>query len=148
MANIFGVEQQLQGSFRADKVSVQFAGYDAKGLLLQNIQFNYTQQVTTLYEIGSAAVYFVGGRASGNAGVSRIVGPSQATTALLQRYGDICNKSNLTFKASGGCQGSTFQGSTYTLSGVVLTTIAQTVAAQDIVIHEQLQFIYVNLNVQ
>ncbi len=68
------------GSFAADQGTLTFPaliggkGSDA-GFLIQNMQANYTQNVTRLYEIGSPNVYYVGGRTQGSASIQRVVGP-------------------------------------------------------------------------
>ena len=153
--NVFGFAQNLAGSFRADKLSADFGG-KITGLLVQNVQFSYTQQVTMLYEIGSSQngetnTYYVGGRAQGSASIARVVGPAVAGASLIAEYGDICNAKNhdIHFKASGGLCGSDIVQETveYTLHGCTLTAIAVSIAAQDIVINEQLQMMFANLSV-
>ena len=151
--NVFNFNQKINGAFRADKLEVKFGGKSVNGMLFQNIQFSFTQQITTLYEIGGEGnVYFVGGRAQGTASVARIIGPGQPLKTFISSYGDICDPKELEFEANGNsCGGKGGKGGgtvSYRLTGVVLTTVAVSVAAQDIVIHEQLQFLYVNLEVK
>lgn len=147
MPSVFAANQVLGGSIRADKVAVMFDGAPATGMLLQNIQFNYTQQVTMLYEIGgvagSANVYYVGGRAMGTMSVARILGPARAQLNLITEFGDICTPKDMSFNATAGCAGNT--GVNYKIHSAVLTTVGVSVAAQDVVIHEQLQFMFINL---
>ena len=144
MANVFaGGGQVHNGGFRADQLKLTFGGTDVAGFLVQNAQFQYAQQVTMLYEIGSANVYYVGGRAQGSASLARTVGPAALAGRFIQQFNDLCNPQDITFNATAGCkQGG---GSNYTLEDAVLTTIAVSVTAQDTVISEQLQFIFINL---
>jgi len=143
MPSVFAAPQTHAGGFRADKLTLSIAGRDAKGLVIQNVQFSFQQQITMLYEIGSNNVYYVGGRAQGQATIARILGPAKAQCQLLTQYGDLCEPKNLRFKASSGCESG--DGCQYTIHKAVLTTIALSVNANDIVINEQLQFMFIDL---
>lgn len=148
MASVFAGGQTHKGSFRADQLQLLFDGDNVRGWLVQNIQFSYTQQVTLLYEVGSEFVYYVGGRAQGTASLARVIGPSSNTADLINKYNDICQPQPITMSASAGCPGAdgvSRGGMEYTLEDAVLVSIAVTVTAQDVVITEQLQFIFVDL---
>jgi hypothetical protein len=142
MASVFAGGQTHNGGFRADQLTLTFGGTDVAGFLVQNVQFTYTQQVTLLYEIGSAFVYYVGGRAQGQATLSRVVGPSQLAGTFISQFNDLCEPADIDFDASAGCDSG---GPHYTLEDAVLTTISLSVTAQDVVINEQLQFMFINL---
>lgn len=149
MAAVFAGNQVHNGGFRADQLKVQFGGQDVAGFLVQNIQFNYTQQVSMLYEIGSANVYYVGGRAQGQATLSRVIGPAPFSALFLCLYNDVCCPQDIGFDASAGCPQNNFASKppVYTLQDAVLTSIGVSVTSQDVVINEQLQFMYTNLDV-
>jgi len=142
MPSVFAGGQTYNGGFRADQLTVTFAGTDVAGFLVQNIQFSYTQQITMLYEIGSENVYYVGGRAQGTATLGRVIGPAPLGAQFIQNFNDLCEPQDITFDATQGCVGG---GTNYTLEDAVLTTISVSTTAQDIVINEQLQFIFVDL---
>ena len=142
MASVFAGSQALKGGFRADQLKLKFAGIDVEGYLVQNVQFSYTQQVTMLYEIGSNFVYYVGGRTQGTATLSRVLGPAPLASAFIERFNDICKPSNIKLKANAGCEGPGIQ---YTLKKAVLTTLSVSVTAQEVVINEQMQFIFVDM---
>lgn len=144
MPSVFAGGQTHNGGFRADQLSLSFAGEDVAGFLVQNIQFSYTQQLTLLYEIGSEFVYYVGGRAQGTATIARIIGPAPAAAAFLAKFNDLCAPSDIEFDASVGCAGT---GLRYTLVDAVLTTISVSVTSQEVVINEQAQFIFIDLEV-
>jgi hypothetical protein len=141
---VFGSKQVHKGSFKAELLKVNFGGATA-GTLVQNVQFNFTQQVSMLFEVGSENVYFVGGRAQGTASVSRIVGPGKVLLAFFQNFGDICKPKSITFTAEGGC-GDAAGGVNYTLAAATLVAVGAAVDAQQIVITEQLQFQFVDLD--
>lgn len=142
MASVFAGGQTYNGGFRADQLSLSFGGENVKGFIVQNVQFSYTQQITTLYELGSDFVYFVGGRAQGNATLSRVVGPTALAGNFISKFNDLCSPQDISFDASSGCKGG---GIEYTLEDAVLVTIAVNVTAQETVINEQLQFIFLDM---
>lgn len=144
MASVFTGGQTYNGGFRADQLKLTFAGTDVAGFLVQNVQFQYTQQITMLYEIGSANVYYVGGRAQGSATLARVIGPAPLGAQFLKQFNDLCEPQDINFDASAGCSNG---GVNYTLEDAVLTTVSVSVQAQDVVINEQLQFIFVDLEI-
>lgn len=149
MASVFNVPQTHNGSFRADKLQVAIDGVSIAGKIVQNIQFSFQQQLSILYEINginnnTSFVYFVGGRAQGNASISRIIGPAAGQLAFVQGFGDVCEPKDISFNAQAGCQ--TSSGISYTLKKAVLTTINESVNANDVVINEALQLQYLDLD--
>ncbi len=142
MPSVFAGGQTYNGGFRADQLKLTFGGQNVAGFLVQNVQFQYTQQVTLLYEIGSANVYYVGGRAQGSATLARVIGPAPLGAQFIRHFNDLCNPQDINFNASAGCKQG---GPNYTLQDAVLTTISVSVTSQDVVINEQLQFIYIDL---
>lgn len=139
------------GSFAADSAKMTFpalsggVGADA-GLLVQQMAATYSQQVTRLFEVGAPAIYYVGGRTSGNISVARVVGPKKIAQQFYQTYGDICRArtNSLHFSMSTGCEGddSTFSRAAYTAHFVVITTVGLSVGAADMLINEQLQMMF------
>lgn len=144
MPSVFAGGQTYNGGFRADQLTLTFGGVDVAGFLVQNVQFSYTQQITMLYEIGSENVYYVGGRAQGTATLARVIGPAPLAAQFIQQFNDLCEPQDINFDASAGCRGG---GLKYTLEDAVLTTVSVSVTAQDVVINEQLQFIFVDLEI-
>jgi len=150
--SVFSGGQTHAGGFRADQLSVTFGGEAAAGFLIQSVNFQYAQQVTTLYEIGSGNVYYVGGRAQGTSSLARVIGPAAFGATFIERYSDLCNPQDLEFDASAGCpKGVSGTGTNaaagYSLIDAVMTTIAGSVTAQDVVINEQLQFMFIDLQI-
>lgn len=92
MADILGREQtgRLAGTFSADKVKLSFGGTTLAGTATQSIGVQYQSPVTTIFELGSADRYYIVGRASGQATIGQILGPSLLTYELLSRLGDPC----------------------------------------------------------
>ncbi len=148
MASVFAGGQTHRGGFRADQLKLRIGNESVAGFLIQQVQFTYAQQVNLLYEIGSEFVYYVGGRAQGTASIGHIIGPANFAGKLLDKYKDICDPQDITFDASAGCDnsGAAQGGVLYTLEDAVLTTISVSVAAQDVVINQQLQFMFIDLD--
>lgn len=151
-ASVFSSPQTFRGGFRADNLTLTIENTPVDGMVIQNVQFSFTQQVTLLYEIGSGKnfVYYVGGRSQGTATIARIVGPADGQVKFIRMYGDLCTPRSLAFNAGGGCRGestgtSIRNGIDYTLKSAVMTTIAVSVNANDIVINEQMQFMFTDL---
>ena len=150
MPDVFNrITDRFGGSFAADQAKVTFPaltgsqGADS-GLLMQNMQVSFSQQVTRLYEVGSPNVYYVGGRAAGQMAVARVVGPRKVAQAFYQTYGDICNArtNSLHFSMDTGCGGLEGSHAAYTSHFVVLTTIGLGVNAADMLIHESLTMMF------
>ena len=161
MAAVFAGAQTYNGGFRADQLTLKFGGTDVAGFLVQQVQFSYTQQVTLLYEIGSANVYFVGGRAQGTAQLGRVVGPAALGGGLMTLYKDLCDPQDISLNASSGCSSigpaapgvpnsrgfGGNGGPAYLLEDAVMTTVSASVTSQDVVVNEQLAFMFVNLSI-
>ena len=136
------------GSFSADSARLTFpaiAGIGAdSGLLVQNLSANYSQQVTRLFEVGSPHIYYVGGRTAGQGTIARVVGPRAIAKEFYLTYGDICRaKTNtLHFSMAIGCGNEITSRASYSAHFVVITQIGISTAAQDMLINEQLQYMF------
>ncbi len=132
------------GSFASDKATMTFAGGSSVGQLIQNVQVGYQQNVTKLYEVGSARVYFVGGRTNGQGSIGRVIGPAAVQVAFYQKYGDICNiqNNNLNFNFSGDCGAGANGGAHYNCGLVLVNSVGFTAAAQDMLVNEQVGFMF------
>ena len=153
------------GSFAADEASISFpnnqtlnAGDFAAdvGLLIQDLQTVYTQNVTRLFEVGRPAIYYVGGRTSGTATIGRVVGPRTIATAFYTKFGDICQARTNTLELGieTGCgttvsEFDSFRGTvTYTAHFCVITSIGIGIRAADMLINETLQIMFSSFDYQ
>ena len=150
------------GSFASDLATITFPNVQSIngqftadfGLLIQRMQTTYQQQVTRLYEVGRPAVYYVGGRTSGDITIDRVVGPRTIQEAFYKKYGDVCQalSNTLDFEVETGCgdQGNTqgvlaagFRGfASYTAYFCVITSVGLGVQAQDMLINENLRIMF------
>lgn len=128
--------------------AVPFAGV---GLLTQNINISYQQPVTRIYEIGGSYQYYIAGRPQGNANLGRIVGPRPVSVAFYTTFGNVCAGPNTTliFAGAAGCSTQPALGGAngfmFAISGALLQGIGMSVAAQDMIINEQLSFMFISL---
>ena len=164
MANdIFNREtDKFGGSFAADLASITFPNVQGLngqfaadfGLLIQRMQTTYQQQVTRLYEVGRPAIYYVGGRTSGDINIDRVVGPRTVQEVFYRKFGDVCQAltNTLDFEietgcgsfgtAQGGAQGENRGFAAYTAYFCVIVSIGLGVQAADMLINENLRLMF------
>ena len=164
MADIFErTGNTLGGTFAADAATIVFAtggvggnaagGSGGVGLLTQNVQVGYQQQVTRLYEVGSNYTFLVAGRTMGTLSLGRVLGPRPVQTQFYQNYGNVCNAANniINLAMTEACTAGSTSGSgtgslAFKLNNVVLTSISISIAAQDMLVNEQVQAMFVSLD--
>jgi hypothetical protein len=98
-----------------------------------------------LYEIGSSNVYYVGNRRQGTAQFTRVVGGSASFMNLITTFGNLCKPQNLALSAKMAKCKENAKEVKYTLVDATLTQVGASVSAQDIVINEQLGFMFIDL---
>lgn len=90
MANIFADTSSTWGAAqKADAATLILAG-GATGLIVQQLDINASRPVTTLYDLTSLAVYYVGGRATTAITLNRVCGPVGLMSTFYVEYGDVC----------------------------------------------------------
>jgi len=153
--DIFGYKRVEPGTvFSADNAELyitQGSGDRATvaGLMVQNWNFTYRQDVQEIYEVGSSNLYWVRGHPSGAGQLGRVIGkPGTETTAEsaikffpADAY-DICKKGvRFTVSMSNGfCDGVASPSVDMTLEGCVVTQIGFSVQVQDVKVMQDLQF--------
>lgn len=166
MADVFSrASQNLADIIPVDAAKITFAAGGGNtfgvGMLTQNIQINYQQQINRLYEVGSNSTYFVGGRTQGQLAIGRVIGPRGVQVAFYTKYGNMCNArdNTINFSSSGDCStgasvasgsigAADGTGAKYTMKFCVITNIGISVGAQDMIVNENLQLLFVSLEVQ
>jgi hypothetical protein len=155
----------LQGVWSSNRAGISAGGGGAFHLgVVTNIQINFSQQVSRMYDLnkknfvgggggagaapGKAAMYYIGGRAEGRATFGRLIGPGKTGCDFYSTFGNICNINNnnlvLTFEGSGNmdCTGAKAK---YTLSSPILISVGITQNAQDTMINENAQFMFADM---
>jgi hypothetical protein len=138
------------GSFSADGTRITFGSNAGEpefrcGMMVQNLSYQYAQNISRLYEVGCPDVYLVAGRTQGQVGVSRILGPRRLAAGFYRKFGNACDtiNNNILFSANVGCsdRDRTAQDRVL-LKHCVLTQISATIGAQDMLINEQLGMMF------
>jgi hypothetical protein len=145
-------------SFSADDAVMSFSGgKDLQAdtpLILQQFQAQYQQPVNMLFDLSSARVHMVRGRSSGQGSMAQIYGPAKLQLAFLKTYGNVCNiKQNMLNIAIMNSCGQTESGegvtmsvkSTITLSHVLVNSIAFSGSADNMLINQQVGFMFTSL---
>lgn len=136
------------------------------GVLMQNLNLSYAQQVTRIYEIGKAGaggagamtnMYYISGRAAGQINVAHIIGPAGAMTTFYNNFSDVCKavsnsvqlKLASNFCANSGNQAGAAPASiTYTAKYCVLTQLGLAVTAQEFIINESSSMMISGLTIE
>ena len=155
MSDIFSRSvSNLAGVFTVDRAKLTMI----RGLavLVQQLQFNYSQMITRLYEVGANGpnnacnIYYVGGRTQGNMAVSRVVGPSGSVKYMYGQYGDVCQARNNVLQlglSETDCSTGNSGSDIYTVRSAVITSVAVGIASQDMIISETTTFMFSSLEV-
>lgn len=161
--DVFGRQVDIfGGAFSSDAMKMTFPnvqGFNGAftgnfGLLVQQIQMNYQQNITRRYEVGRPAVYYIQGPAEGSVSMQRLLGPRALTKAFYQKFGDVCQAlSNvLHFELSAGCGTGQTGGSAtrarvaFTAHFCVLQGLGIVTNANDRVIDETQQVMFTGLD--
>jgi hypothetical protein len=141
-----GKDQYHGGTFRAEDIKLTWTGVNTgEGALVQEAQWRCQRQINTLYEIGSPAVYYVGNRRSGQASMRRVVAGRTQFRDMARKFGDLCNPDNLVIGAAASACGANSGGVNYTLVAATLSELGASVQAEQIVINENMGFVFVDL---
>ena len=141
----FGNEQKHVGSFRAEDLTLELGG--EKAVLVQQVQFTLNRTVNMMYEIGSNNVYYVGNRRQGQCQMSRVVGGNGAMAELIKKFGDMCKPDDLILKATGAGAGKCAGAERYyRMTNATLTSVGASISAQEIVLTENIAFIFSDLD--
>lgn len=156
MQDLYGrLAPQFGGAFAADSAILAFAGLGLAGgvgLLTQQLNFSYQQQITRIYEVGTNWTYYVVGRAMGNFSLARVLGPRPLIFSFYSVYGNACNAATntITFSMQQGCYSPLDPQALATLRfmwlvGCVIQSVGFSAQAEQMIINEQAQGMFVSL---
>lgn len=143
-------------SAEATKLTFGDAGGDLteselSGLILQQIQITYSQNVSRLYALEDGKVYFIAGRTDGQFVFQHVVGPAGLKKEFLNRFGDVCGMNGKSFvlSASAGCTAEDAESSQGTgkviLNNPLITSVQMSMNNQDFIISNVLQGMFTSL---
>ena len=146
--DVFSRQVNFGGSFSADGARVTFGNFNA-GLLVQQIQWQYQQNITRIYEVGSDDIYLVAGRTQGQTTVQRILGPRALALEFYTQFGDVCNaqQNHIQFSLQAGCAGGDGARQRISMRHCVIQQMGGAVAAQDMIINETINLMFLWLTV-
>jgi len=141
--------RNVVGGFSVDKATLHFPalGADGKtsGLLIQNVQLTYQQQVSFVYDLAKADdVYYIAGRTSGTLALGKIVGSKGIVSTFYKTFGDVCNVKGKNLELSGiaGCDTTTADTNTVTIREPVIAQFGLTMNVDTAIIGENVQMIF------
>lgn len=171
MAGIFKRQNtNWNGSLASNQAAITAVSGNEQVLIgiTQQFSVQFSQNLSRIYDVsnagvqGSVPVFYVGGRAEGNATIARVVGPdSRGICSFYERFSDVCNPLDMQFTIGGPCApaGETIFGAvtqvllrrdparqiTYKLTGVVMQSMQLGVSANDMIPNENIQMIFADL---
>ena len=147
--DVFSREVTFGGAFSADGARITFADLGA-GLLVQNLNYQYQQSISRLYEVGSPDIYLVAGRTQGTVTMNRVVGPKRILPEFYQQYGNVCNagNNNIKFSAATGCGGAVSTRQVIDIRHAIVTALGGAVNANDMIINESLTMMFLYLQIR
>ena len=113
--------------------------------LVQNVDVNYQQRITRVYEISSRTTTFVGGRTEGEMSMARIVGPQTLMSAFYTAYGQVCGLPgsiaiNVPVAAcvsgTAPIAGAALTQRSITATGCILTGVGMSVEAENMIVRD------------
>ena len=149
MAHAFSrIPKTNKSGFTVDTATVTFSGGggDSRGLLVQNVQIQYQQQISFIYDLTDPAkVYYVAGRAEGNLTIGKVVSDVSTYDAFLETFADVCaDETSLTIEGTQGCN-RTDQSASVLIVNPIVTTYQITMNINDGIIAEQIQMKFPDL---
>lgn len=150
MSDIYGYKRNPKpsGVVSTEESILSFAGGGAgnggaSGLMIQNWQVQYQQNVQELFELGSAALYWVKSRPQGQGTIARVVGKAGGRKSIFPKKAyDICDGgTQFAISArSGACSGTNFETVRIEMDGVLITNIGFSMSVQDTLLQESISF--------
>ena len=149
MADIFNkVSKNRVDGFSLDKAKLTFSALPStSGLLIQNVQINYQQQVSFVYDLANPAdVYYVAGRTQGTMQIGKVVGSASLMKTFYQKYGDVCAVTQDILKISGvtGCSGQ--NQADLDIAQPVITSVGISMSVENAVVGENCQLMFASLS--
>jgi hypothetical protein len=144
------------GAFSIDQAQLTLTGLGSTGttgLLVQNIQINYQQQVSFVYDLAKADdVYYIAGRTQGTLALGKVVGSQGIVKQFYTTYGDVCAIRDHSLELNGisGCSSNsanppTGTTGTITIKQPIITQFGITMSINDAIIGENVQMIFATL---
>lgn len=141
--------QKFAGAFKAGDLTMEIGGVSIAGAMVQNIQYQFNQQLNQFFELGSPSVFYVAGRAQGNLTINKLAAAKGLGIKILE-FNDVCKPKDIGFSStSGGCgaEPGTELGGNYnvTFKQCVLVGLTGSADAQSVVITHGISMQFVDM---
>jgi hypothetical protein len=126
------------GSFMPEGTSITFAGGGSTssiGAIVRNVNINYNQAVSRIWDLGSGKVFFVAGQTNGTWGIGTVAGVSGGFAI----YGCVCAPGTITFNGNVGmCNviSSVVSAASFILHDTILSQVGVTAQSEDMIINQ------------
>ncbi len=144
--DIFGrANSGMGGAFTSALAQINLAGGGlANKMLIAGLQANYSQNIQRIFELESDKAYFIIGRPNGQGSIRAVFGPKAVSQVAYADLANPCIAHNITFSSNGAsCEGGDWVRS---LNNVILQSIDFQVDAQDMLINENLGFVFATMS--
>lgn len=140
------------GGFSVDKAQLTFTSFGAtgtSGLLIQNVQIQYSQQISFVYDLAKADdVYYIAGRTQGTLAIGKIVGSTSTYKQFYSTYGDVCaKKGDIVLSGAAGCSSATVGTGDITIKEPVITQLGIQMTVDTAIISENVQMMFATLTI-
>jgi hypothetical protein len=138
MSKIFNDADVSWGAAQSAKEATLTLQGGGEHLIVQQLDITAGRPITTLYDLTSLKVYYVGGRSQTQFVLNRVCGPKGLIKSFYTNYGDICKaeSNDIAFKIPEGCEAG---GTTLKSKYCVLTQVQFSMNVQNYVIAENCQ---------
>ena len=148
--DILGRKPQIVGkAYSSDTMEVAVAGDDHDFMLVQNLNWNYAQNVTRLFDLENAEFQaYVASRPQGQLTFANVVTNLDSMIDFLQTYGDVCSadtNKNIQIQIRGRETGTGLcreQGGSLRFTQPVLISTAMSIAVADYIVNNNMAFLF------
>jgi hypothetical protein len=151
LKDVYTGGQTYAGAFKAGDLTLTIGGTPINGAMVQNISYQFNQQINQFFELGSSSVFFVAGRAQGNLTINKLAA-AKGLALNIDKFNDVCNPTDLQFssKSSGCGAGGGTLGGTYNalFKSCVLAGVSGQADAQSVVITHGITLQFVNMQIE
>lgn len=151
LQDVYTGGQKFAGAFKAGDLTMNINGNNIAGAMVQNIQYQFNQQLNQFFELGSPSVFFVAGRAQGNLTINKLAA-ARGLALKITDFNDVCNPKTISFSSKttgcGATPGSQIGGSyAAEFQSCVLVGLTGQADAQSVVITHGMTLQFVNMRV-
>ena len=148
--DIFGrIPQTVGQAYSSDSFQIAIAGRDHDFMLVQNLAWNYAQNITRIFDLESADYQaYVSSRPQGQLTIANVVTNLDSAIEFMQKYGDVCQADtdkNIVISIEGRAEDTglcRIQGGSLSFSQPVLTAANTSIAVADYMVNNNMTFIF------